>query len=116
MSWHHCSAADGVLCGGGLLLSRCRAATSVASAAVATMLAECWCCGAATPAAAAARLLARRDRPTLKWEVASPSGSHEMNIHHDDEAGTPKTTEKAPLVRQMFPTQKADGFQMLLVF
>jgi hypothetical protein len=39
-----------------------------------------------------------------------------MNIHHDDEAGTPKTTEKAPLVRQMFPTQKADGFQMLLVF
>jgi hypothetical protein len=80
MSWLHYSSADGELCGGGGLLSSCQATTSVASAAttggsVTTVLAESWRYGASTLVAAAVWPPARRDRPALEREVASPSVS-----------------------------------------
>jgi hypothetical protein len=80
LSWRHYSTADNEVCSSRGLLSSYRAATSMASAAtagggVAAVLAVRWHHGAAAPTAAAVRLSAHRDLPTLEWEVASPSVS-----------------------------------------
>jgi hypothetical protein len=81
MPCRHCSTIDGEVCSDKGLLSSCQVATSVASVAAvgggdAAVLDERWWRGAVAPITAVVRLPTRRDRPTLKREVASPYVSH----------------------------------------